>query len=84
MRDLNTAGILAWRNRFRRRLELIAERYPPRLTVDLTDVADMLSALADGGIILSKGLGEPKALPKMINLYREFVRTLFLGVAAND
>src|SRR5690606_892704 len=31
VRDLNTAGILAWRNRFKRRLEMIAERYPPRL-----------------------------------------------------
>jgi TetR/AcrR family transcriptional repressor of nem operon len=83
VRDLNTAGILAWRARFAVRLQAIAERYPPRLNVDLTDVADMLSALADGGIILSKGLGEPEALPRMINLYREFVRTLFLGASGN-
>lgn len=84
IRDLNAHGVLAWRARFLVRLEAIAERYPPRLAVNLTDVADMLSALADGGIVLSKALGEPQALPRMIGLYREFVRTLFLGTAAND
>lgn len=84
VRELNAAGILAWRERFRGRLERIAERYPPKLGVDLRDVADMMSALADGGIILSKALDEPQALPRMINLYRSFVRTLFVGTPAND
>jgi TetR/AcrR family transcriptional repressor of nem operon len=84
VRELNAAGILAWRERFRTRLEQIAERYPPKMEADLSDVADMMSALADGGIILSKALDEPKALPRMINLYRNFVRTLFLGTPASD
>jgi TetR/AcrR family transcriptional repressor of nem operon len=79
IRDLNAAGVIAWRVRFKARLEKIAERYPPRFPVNLTDVADMLSALADGGIVLSKTLGEPKALPNQILLYREFIRALFLG-----
>jgi hypothetical protein len=39
----------------------------------------MISALADGGIILSKALDEPKAIPKQILLYREFIRALFLA-----
>lgn len=81
VRELNASGIHAWRERFKGRLEVIAARYPPRLGVDLTDVADMLSALADGGIILSKALDDPKALPRQIRLYREFVRALFLGIA---
>jgi AcrR family transcriptional regulator len=82
VRDLNAAGLMAWRRRFLARLEKIAERYPPRMPVDLIDVADMISALADGGIILSKALQEPQALPRQILLYREFVRTLFLGTPA--
>ena len=82
IRDLNAAGVIAWRVRFKARLEKIAERYPPRFAVNLTDVADMLSALADGGIVLSKALGEPKALPNQILLYREFIRALFLGQPA--
>jgi AcrR family transcriptional regulator len=82
VRELNTSGIVAWRERFSGRLQMIAVRYPPRVAVDLTDVADMLSALADGGIILSKALDEPKALPRQIRLYREFIRVLFLGTPA--
>src|SRR5690349_1593089 len=56
VRELNASGILAWRKRFRSKLMKIAERYPPLMPVDLTDVADMLSALADGGIVLSKAM----------------------------
>jgi len=37
----------------------------------------MLSVIADGGIILSKALGDPGALPRQIMLYREFVRAVF-------
>lgn len=82
VRELNAAGIRSWRNRFHGRLQVIAARYPPRLPVDLQDVADMLTAIADGGIILSKALDEPEALPRQIRLYREFIRAMFLGPAA--
>ena len=83
VRDLNASSVMAWRERFRERLDAIAAKYPPRMPVDLNDVADMISALADGGIILSKTLSEPRALPKQILLYREFVRVLFLGAPAS-
>jgi AcrR family transcriptional regulator len=76
---LNSAAILGWRKRFRERLESIAARYPPRIPVDLGDVADMLSAIADGGIILSKAVRDRNALPRQILLYRDFVRAIFLG-----
>ncbi|MFN4144093.1 TetR/AcrR family transcriptional regulator [Aestuariivirga sp.] len=79
--ELNAAAILAWRARFRRRFELIAAHYPPRIQVNFNDLADMLSGLADGGIILSKVLKDPKALPRQIMLYRDFVRAVFLGVS---
>ena len=63
----------------RERLDLIAERYPPRIEVNLDDMADMLSAVADGGIILSKSLGDPHVLPRQIMQYRSFVKLVFLG-----
>ena len=77
---LNTAAVLAWRQRFRARLDLIATRYPPRIAIDLDDVADMLSVIADGGIILSKVVKDKDALARQVMLYRDFVRTIFLGV----
>jgi AcrR family transcriptional regulator len=79
VRDLNAHAVLAWRKRFRARLDLIAARYPPRIEVDLDDLADMLSAVADGGIILSKVLKDKDALPRQIMLYRGYVRVVFSG-----
>jgi AcrR family transcriptional regulator len=79
VRDLNAAAVLAWRRRFRERLDLIARRYPPRVPVDLDDLADMLSVIADGGIILSKVTHDKAALPRQVLLYREYIRAVFLG-----
>ena len=62
------------------RLDLIAASYPPRIKVDLDDVADMLSVIADGGIILSRVAKDKDALPRQMMLYRDFVRSVFLGV----
>ena len=78
VRDLNTAAVLAWRARFRQRLDAIAARYPPKIAIDLDDLADMLSVIADGGIILSKVVKDRAALARQVMLYREFVRLVFL------
>jgi AcrR family transcriptional regulator len=80
VRNLNTAAVLGWRRRFRERLDRIAVRYPPRIAVDLDDLADMLAVVADGGIILSRVVSDPAALSRQVLLYRELVRAVFLGV----
>jgi TetR/AcrR family transcriptional repressor of nem operon len=80
IRELNAAAVLGWRRRFRERLDAIAARYPPRVTIDLDDLADMLSVVADGGIILSKVVKDKEALARQVMLYRDFVRVIFLGV----
>lgn len=78
VRDLNASAVLGWRRRFRERLDRIAERYTPRLPVDLDDIADMLSVIADGGIVLSRATDDKEALARQILLYRDFVRAVFL------
>jgi len=79
VRDLNAKGVLNWRKRFRERLDLIAARYPPKTPVDLDDLADMLSVIVDGGIILSRVVSDKHALVRQIMLYRDFIRVVFLG-----
>jgi TetR/AcrR family transcriptional repressor of nem operon len=83
VRELNTKAVLNWRRRFRERLALIAARYSPKSLVDLNDLADMLSVIADGGIILSRVVNDKQALSRQIMLYRDFVRTVFLGTDSN-
>lgn len=77
--ELNAQAMLSWRKRFRERFDLIAAKYPPRVAVDLDDLADMASGLVDGGIIMSKVLKDKSLMPKQVMLYRALVRSIFLG-----
>jgi len=81
IREINASAVLGWRERFRERLESIAKRYPPRTKVELDDLADLLSVIADGGIILSKAVKDRHVLARQIMLYRDYVRMIFIGPA---
>jgi AcrR family transcriptional regulator len=83
VRELNARALLGWRERFEARLQRIAAVYPPRLDVKLGDLADMLSAVADGAIILARVTRDSQALPRQIMLYRDFVRLVFTDPAAH-
>ena len=82
IRELNRSALLAWRERFHERFLRIAERYPPRVDLDLLDLADMFSAMVDGSITLSKTLRDATLMPKQVMLYRAFVRAVFAPVEA--
>ena len=72
-------GVSNWRRFFLERLTKIAERYPPRIEVELDALADMAKTLVDGGIIMSRLMRDKKILPQQIMLYRDYVRAVFLG-----
>ena len=80
IRRLNVDGVLAWRTRFRERLETIAKRYPPRAEVDFEAMADMAATLVEGGLILGRMLQDVTILPRQILLYRDFIRSVFSAV----
>ena len=71
---------MTWRRVIRERLDRIAADYPPRMDVDFDALADMFSALVDGGIILSRSLQAPTLLGQQLMLYRGFVRSVFSNV----
>lgn len=79
VRALNRQAVLAWRERFRGLLGEIADRYPPREPADLDDLADMVSTVVEGGIVMAKALGEPKVLARQVLLLRSAMRLLFRG-----
>lgn len=81
VREMNREAVLAWRHRFRRTLGEIAERYPPKRPVDLDELADMVSTIVEGGIVMSKALGRPDSLPNQILLFRSYIELLFLPEA---
>ena len=79
VRRINSEGVLAWRHRFQRWLEEIVERYEPRAPVNIADLADQLSVMADGSIIMAKALRDPGLMARQAALHRDMVRLLFLG-----
>jgi AcrR family transcriptional regulator len=77
VRELNRQSVLAWRRLFLAEIEKVAARYPPRDEVDLEELADMISSVIEGGIIVSKALREPRALARQILLQRSYIKLLF-------
>ncbi len=75
--ELTRGGALAWRARFVRVLEEISEIYPPNDDVDLVEVADLISTIVEGGIIMSKALREPEKLAAQVILLRSYIKLLF-------
>jgi TetR/AcrR family transcriptional regulator, transcriptional repressor for nem operon len=74
---LNREGMLAWRARFLRWLEQIAAVHPPRVDIDLSDLADQMTVIADGSIIMQRALADPALLERQAMLHRTMVRQLF-------
>lgn len=77
VRDIMARAVQGWNERFRGAVNEIALVYPPRETVDIGDVADMFSCVVDGGIIMSRALGDPRRLERQILAFRSFVKLLF-------
>lgn len=78
VRELNRKAVLSWRARFRDALDEIAERYPPKEEIDLDALADMVSTILEGGIVMSKALAVPSVLPQQVLLFRNMMRAMFL------
>jgi TetR/AcrR family transcriptional regulator, transcriptional repressor for nem operon len=75
--ELNRQSLEGWNNRFRGYLEAVAAIYPPREPVDLGVMAEMLSCIIDGGIIMAKVLKDPQRLANQVLAYRAFVKMQF-------
>jgi TetR/AcrR family transcriptional regulator, transcriptional repressor for nem operon len=77
VRDLTAQSVRDWNARFRRILDGIAAVHPPKEPVDLDDLADMVSCIVDGAIIMSKTLNDPRLLERQILIFRSCVKLIF-------
>ncbi|WP_274626362.1 TetR/AcrR family transcriptional regulator [Arvimicrobium flavum] len=75
--DLNRQAVENMNTRFRGYLEAIAATYPPREPIDLEAMAEMVSCIVDGGIIMAKILDDPTRLVRQVLAYRAFVKLQF-------
>jgi TetR/AcrR family transcriptional repressor of nem operon len=64
-------------------IESIMEKYPPRVPVDPTALADMFMSTFEGAFVLSKSLDEPDITVQQLRLYKAFITALFLPGGSN-
>ncbi|MFB5608587.1 MAG: TetR/AcrR family transcriptional regulator [Candidatus Nitrosomaritimum yanchengensis] len=76
-------GMQVWKDEFEALLQSITDKHPPVTDINLGDVAEMLTAVFEGGIILSKISGEPCALSKQLLQFRTYIRFIFGDVKTN-
>jgi AcrR family transcriptional regulator len=77
VRELNRRIVFSWRTRFRSLLDEIVEYHEPREPVDLDALADMVSVVIEGGLVLGRATGDPAILPDQLMLLRSYIRLLF-------
>jgi hypothetical protein len=57
--------------------EEITAVHTPREPLDVDQLADMVSTVVEGGIVISKALKEPRALADQVLVFRTLVKLLF-------
>lgn len=67
----------ASRARIRALLDEVCERHPPRVDVDLDDLADQFVALFEGGFVLERSLSAKGLTAGQLRLYRSTLELLF-------
>jgi AcrR family transcriptional regulator len=77
VREMAAAGVQRWREIFRERFVPVVEKYEMVRKVELGELADTLTSILEGGIILSRVLNDPQILVQQILQFRSYVRLLF-------
>ncbi len=74
---LAASAIERWRDLFEERLAPAIAEYRMNTKVEVRELASMLTATMEGGIILSRVMNDPQILVQQILQYRNYIRLLF-------
>lgn len=74
---LNSEAVLRWRERFLGWIDAIDEKHQPVVPMDRAVLADGLSAVVEGSIVLAKALDDPKLMGRQLRLFRDMVRAAY-------
>ena len=77
IKRLNSEGVIRWRARFLAWLEAIDEKYQPVIPIEREALADGLSAVVEGSIVLAKALNDRNLMGRQLRLFRDMVKTTY-------
>ncbi|MBT2133540.1 TetR/AcrR family transcriptional regulator [Croceibacterium sp. LX-88] len=80
VRRLNSEAVMRWRERFLAWLEAIDRKHQPVTPLHRLALADALSAIVEGAIVLAKALDDRALMGRQLRLFRDMVKTTY-GVA---
>ena len=77
VRSITADSVKGWRKLFKTQIDKINTRYTPKAKATSEDLADMLSTIIEGGIVVSRAVNEPKLLVRQLMEYRTYIRLLY-------
>lgn len=77
VRKITADSVMDWRRLFREQLDKINTRYTAKIDTSSDDLADMLSTIIEGGIVVSRALNDPSILVKQVLEYRFYIKLLY-------
>ena len=77
LKRMNVEFLMRMRDRFGRWFGEVAAKYPPQAEVDMGALADHLTTIVEGAIIMSKALKDEALMGKQTRLFRNHVKLLF-------
>lgn len=75
--QMNVDYLIGMRQRFHNWFAEITARHTPREEIDVDAMADQLTAIVEGAIILSKAMRDTNLMGKQLRLFRQHVKLLF-------
>lgn len=77
VRKITEDSVRDWRRLFKGQIEKINQVYTPRLAASSEDLADMLSTIIEGGIIVSRAINDQSVLVKQLLEYRSYLKLMY-------
>lgn len=66
-----------WGAIYERRIERIIEKYPPKIEINPTEMAETIMCIIEGGFILSKSLQDVELLARTTRHFRRYLQLIF-------
>jgi len=70
-------AFLLWRHALAAKLRAAARQHPPRIEPDYDAIADMLNAVVEGGMVMSKLFDDPKIMVRQLRQLRAYVELVY-------
>jgi len=77
VRSITSEIVMDWRKLFREQIDKINQVYSQSTALSSNDLADMLSTIMEGGIVVSRALNDSTILVRQLMTYRSYIELLY-------